>query len=196
MRLNSMLIDGVWIKSFQRNVNLIMFNKVLWFTGLSGSGKTTIANCLYKKLLKINYKVKILDGDEIRDSIHTDLAFSPKDIELNNQKIAYLCKEIVESYDTIIVPIISPFSRSRKLARKIIGVEFFEIYIKASLDNVISRDVKGLYKKALAGEIDNFIGIDPIVPYEIPKFPDLTLDTNKEKISESVTKLLKFIDRV
>ena len=173
-----------------------MIRKVLWLTGLSGSGKTTIATSISKKLIKKNYKVKILDGDKIRDSIHTNLGFSPSDIELNNQKIAFLCKELMGSFDLVIVPIISPFSRSRKLAREIIGEGFFEIYIKSFLDNVISRDVKGLYKKALAGEIDNFIGIDPNVPYEIPKFPDLTLDTNKEKISESVTKLLKFIDRV
>jgi len=171
-----------------------MIRKVLWLTGLSGSGKTTIATSISKKLIKKNYKVKILDGDEIRDSIHTNLGFSPSDIELNNQKIAFLCKELMGSFDLVIVPIISPFSRSRKLARKIIGEGFFEIYIKSFLDNVISRDVKGLYKKALAGEIDNFIGIDPSVPYEIPKFPDLTLDTNKEKPSESVIKLLKFIE--
>jgi len=171
-----------------------MIRKVLWLTGLSGSGKTTIATSISKKLIKKNYKVKILDGDKIRDSIHTNLGFSPSDIELNNQKIAFLCKELMGSFDLVIVPIISPFSRSRKLAREIIGEGFFEIYIKSFLDNVISRDVKGLYKKALAGEIDNFIGIDPNVPYEIPKFPDLTLDTNKEKPSESVAKLLKFIE--
>lgn len=170
-----------------------MFNKVLWFTGLSGSGKTTIAKSLSKKLIKKNYNVKILDGDEIRESIHTDLGFSPEDIELNNQKISFLCKKLIMSYDIVIVPIISPFSRSRECARRIIGAGFYEIYIKSSLDKVISRDVKGLYKKALAGKIDNFIGIDASVPYEIPKFPDIILDTNEEKISDSVTKLLKFI---
>jgi len=171
-----------------------MCKKVLWFTGLSGSGKTTIAINLFKELIRKNYKAKILDGDEIRESIHTDLGFSPEDIELNNQKVASLCKKLVKEYDIIIVPIISPFSRSRKLARKIIGAEFVEVYIKSSLANVISRDVKGLYKKALKGEIDNFIGIASNVPYEIPKSPDFTLDTNEEKISESVTKLLKFIE--
>ena len=104
-----------------------MIRKVLWLTGLSGSGKTTIATSISKKLIKKNYKVKILDGDEIRDSIHTNLGFSPSDIELNNQKIAFLCKELMGSFDLVIVPIISPFSRSRKLARKIIGEGFFEM---------------------------------------------------------------------
>jgi len=188
-----MLIDGAWTKSFQHNFNLIMRNKVLWFTGLSGSGKTTIANSLSEILIKQNYKVKILDGDEIRESIHSDLGFSPEDIAVNNQKVAFLCKEMIGTYDFIIVPIISPFSRSRKIAREIIGLHFFEIYIKSSLDYVISRDVKGLYKKALNGEIDNFIGIDPTVPYEIPTNPDIIIDTKTEKISESVLKLLKFI---
>jgi len=172
-----------------------MHTKVLWFTGLSGSGKTTIANSLSKRLGDKGYKVKILDGDEIRDSIHSDLGFTPEDIELNNKKVSVLCKERIKLYDVIIVPIISPFSRARKLAREIIGSHFYEIYIKSSLSNVISRDVKGLYKKALSGEIDNFIGIDPSVPYEIPKVPDITLDTNKEKIAESVAKLLRFIEK-
>ena len=167
--------------------------KVLWFTGLSGSGKTTIAKGLSTELKKCGNKVKIFDGDEIRESKHTELRFTPKDIELNNKKIALLCKSLIASYDFIIVPIISPFSRSRELARQLIGSTFCEIYIKSSLATVIKRDIKGLYKKALEGKIDNFIGIDSSVPYQPPKNPNLILDTEKETKSVSIKKILKFV---
>jgi len=167
-----------------------MGKKVLWFTGLSGSGKTTIANELSDNLIKLNKKVKIIDGDQIRNSLHKNLSFHPKDIELNNKKIALMCKDLIQNFDFLLVPIISPFRRSRKLASKIIGDYFFEIFINASLNEVQKRDVKGLYKKALNGEIDNFIGIDDAVPYEKPIKPDLILFTEKESVSESVNKLL------
>ena len=170
-----------------------MYPRVLWFTGLSGSGKTTIAKGLYNELRRFGKKVKILDGDEIRESLHTELGFTHKDIELNNEKIALLCKSFIKTYDFIIVPIIAPFTQSRQLASRLIGPSFSEIYIKSSLSTVINRDVKGLYKKALNGEINNFIGIDPLVPYEPPKKPDLILDTETEGKSVSITKLLKFV---
>lgn len=167
--------------------------KVLWFTGLSGSGKSTIASGVSKKLRKNNYSVKILDGDEIRNSIHVDLGFSHDDISKNNNKIAIICQEILNDYDFIFVPIISPFKHSRYNAKRIIGKSFFEVYIQSDLKHVIKRDVKGLYKKALKGEIDNFIGIDPVVPYEPPENPDIILDTKRELVEESVQKLCSYL---
>jgi len=131
-------------------------SKVLWFTGLSGSGKTTIAEGTYQHLIKNGKKVKILDGDKIRGEIHYNLGFTKMDIEKNNKKIAELCIDLISSYDFIIVPIISPFSYLRKKVRAMIGLGFYEIYIQASLTKVINRDVKGLYKKALRNEINNF----------------------------------------
>jgi len=167
---------------------------VLWFTGLSGSGKSTIAAGVSKKLRKKNYSVKILDGDEIRNSIHVNLGFSRDDILKNNKNIAIICKEIMYDYDIILVPIISPFKNSRHSAKKIIGNSFIEVYIKSDLKTVIKRDVKGLYKKALKGEIDNFIGINPVVPYEPPENPDIILDTKKETAKECVQRLYSYLD--
>ena len=111
--------------------------KVLWFTGLSGSGKSTIAPGVSKILRKKNYSVKILDGDEIRNSIHVNLGFSHDDISKNNKNIAIICKEIMYDYDFILVPIISPFKNSRYNAEKIIGKSFVEVYIQSDLKIVI-----------------------------------------------------------
>ena len=169
-----------------------MVANVLWFTGLSGSGKTSIALGACEKLSKYGKTVKILDGDEIRESLHKDLGFTTKDIELNNEKIALLCKKNINNYDFIMVPIISPFTRNRELADQLIGPTYSEIYVKASLPTVIQRDVKVLYNKALNYEIDNFIGIDPSTPYEPPENPDLTLNTDIETIGESIAKLFDF----
>lgn len=170
-----------------------MNTRVLWFTGLSGSGKSTIASGVSKILRKHNYSVKILDGDKIRKSIHVNLGFSPDDISKNNKKIAIICKELLHDYDFIIVPIISPFKASRFNAKNIIGKSFVEVYIKSNLKTLIKRDVKGLYAKALKGEIDNFIGIDPIVPYQPPVNPNIILDTENETINESLQKMYEYL---
>ena len=170
-----------------------MNNKVLWFTGLSGSGKSTIASGLSKKLLENNYSVKIIDGDEIRESAHAHLGFSYNDISENNKKIAVICRELLQKFNFILVPIISPFKTSRLNAKKIIGESFVEVYIKSNLKTVINRDVKGLYKKALKGEINNFIGISSNVPYEPPENPNIILDTEIETVKESVQKMNTYL---
>lgn len=167
---------------------------VLWFSGLSGSGKTTIANELYQCLTKNEHrKVKILDGDVIRNTIHGHLGFSPEDIKENNFLIAKLCVKYKNEYDVIIVPIISPFIESRQRARRIIGDRFFEVYVKSSLETLIKRDVKGLYKKAQSGELPSFIGVDPITSYEPPSKPDIVVDTETEDVKCSTTKLVEFL---
>ena len=166
----------------------------MWFTGLSGSGKSTIAMGISKILLESGYSIKILDGDEIRSSIHTQLGFSPKDIIINNNRIAVMSNNLLQNYNIIIVPIISPFKSSRLNARKVIGRSFIEVYIKSSLATVIKRDVKGLYNKAQKGNIEHFIGIDPIVPYEPPEHPDIVLNTEMETVKESIRKLYSFLE--
>ena len=175
-----------------------MNTRVLWFTGLSGSGKSTIASGVSKILRENKFSVKILDGDEIRNSIHAHLGFSPDDISQNNRRIAIICRELLQNYDFILVPIISPFRTSRFTAKEIIGKSFIEVYVKSNLKTVIKRDVKGLYTKALKGKIDNFIGIDPLVPYEPPENPDIVLDTEIETVEESVQKMYNYfgIDQI
>jgi len=167
--------------------------KVIWFTGLSGSGKTTIALELKKKLEDSGKKVEILDGDIVRDTLHKNLGFSREDIKENNRLIAELAKERAPSNDFVLVPIISPYKEDRVMVRSIVGENFKELFINASLDECIKRDVKGLYKKALAGEINNFIGVAESNPYERPDTPDLEIDTHNSSVGESVKDLVSKI---
>jgi len=149
---------------------------VLWFCGLSGSGKSTIAGNLKKKLLEREYAVLVLDGDDIRKRLHHNLGFTPNDIKLNNHLIAQYCCENKNKFDFILVPIISPFTESRENARRMIGSRFIEVYIKCSLTVCKKRDPKGLYKKAENGEIANFIGIARENPFQPPENPDIEID--------------------
>lgn len=165
---------------------------VFWFTGLSGSGKSTIANKFAEKISAMGKSVKILDGDDIRKDCHINLGFSQDDIKKNNELIAELCCSFLNQVDIVLVSVIAPFVEARLKSREIIGRNYIEVFVKASLDTVIKRDVKGLYKQALAKEIDNFIGIDPKTPYEIPENPDITLDTEKKSLDEVVEELISF----
>lgn len=167
--------------------------QVLWFTGLSGSGKSTIADNVSRILKDKCYNVKILDGDVVRNTLHRHLGFSKKDIMLNNKLISELASRYLKEYDIILVPIISPYRISREDARKLLGKYFTEVYIKTSLKECIKRDVKGLYKKALKNEIKNFIGISKNTPYEAPKHPEITIDTEKIGLKDSINKILNYI---
>lgn len=169
---------------------------VFWFTGLSGSGKTKIVDTVCRDLLKAGKKVMVYDGDAVRSGINRNLTFSPADIKENNRVIAELCKRERERYDYIFVPVISPFSKIRRFAKEIIGDPFYLIYVKASLDEVIRRDAKGLYKKALTGEIKNFIGVSGDTPYQAPRNADLVLDTEAEDAGASANRLMDFIDSI
>jgi adenylyl-sulfate kinase len=167
--------------------------RVLWFTGLSGSGKTTIAELVQKDLELSGKRVKVFDGDVVRTTLHKHLGFSPGDIKENNRLISELCLKHLKDYDYILVPIISPFRESRQKARELLKKDFIEVYTNCHLEKCIERDVKGHYKKALAGEIKNFIGIDKENPYEPPEKPEITLYTFKETPKESAEKILKFL---
>ncbi len=169
--------------------------KAIWFTGLSGAGKTTIANNLKKRLELLNKKVKVLDGDHVREKFHKNLTFSRDDIRTNNRLVAEIVKENLDECDFILIPIISPYTEDRSMARKIIGKNFIELYINADIKKCLERDVKGLYKKAMSGEIKNFIGISESNPYQPPTNPDIEVVTSSETEEECVQKILNYLEK-
>ncbi len=169
---------------------------IFWFTGLSGSGKTTIVNRMVEGLRQQNKKVKVFDGDVVRREKNNHLTFSPSDIKENNRLIVEMCLENRELYDYIFVPIIAPFQESRDYARRMLGPSFFLVYCSADLKTVSKRDPKGLYAKVKAGKIDNFIGIHKEVPYQVPDDADLVLETGKEDVLTSINKMTAFFQRV
>jgi bifunctional enzyme CysN/CysC len=168
-------------------------SKVLWFTGLSGSGKSSIANALEKELYKKGIRTYILDGDNIRKGLNKDLGFSNADRVENIRRIAEMSKILVDSGIVVLSAFISPFRAEREMARLLFKKgEFIEIFVNASLETVESRDPKGLYKKARKGEIPNFTGLDS--PYEDPLNPEIILDTNSKTIEENIEYLMNKLD--
>lgn len=164
---------------------------VVWLTGLSGCGKTTIARTIEDALKSMNRSVVVLDGDEIRKHLNPDLGFSKRDRELNIERVAYLSHILSRSGIITIVALISPFRTSRDYARKLIG-DFVEVWVKCSLETCKRRDPKGLYAKVMMGEITDFTGVDQ--DYEIPLNPEIILDTDKEtslQCSERILQKLK-----
>ncbi len=156
---------------------------VIWLTGLSGAGKTTLATGLEKALFEKGFLTKILDGDQLRSGINANLGFTEEDRQENIRRVAEISRLFVECGVICIDSFISPTTAIRQMAREIIGSEnFIEIFLKASLDVCEKRDPKGLYKSARKGEIRNFTGIGS--PYEIPLNPDLVIDTVKYSIEE------------
>ena len=162
----------------------------LWMTGLSGSGKTTLANALEKELYKMKKHTYILDGDNLRHGLNSDLNFSKKNRNENVRRVAEIAKLIVDSGLIVIVGLISPFRRERDWVKSIFNSnEFKEIYISTSLNECEKRDVKGLYQMARRGKIEDFTGITS--PYEPPCNPELIIDTQNETVDESVQTILK-----
>lgn len=163
--------------------------KVLWFTGLSGSGKSTIAIALERALYDRGYLVKVLDGDNIRGGINSNLGFSLEDREENIRRIAEVAKLFVDTGLLVLCSFVSPTIAIRQKARDIIGsADFVEIFVDTPLEECERRDVKGLYRKARAGEIKGFTGIDS--PYEAPKDADVTLKTVGSTVDDLVNDLL------
>lgn len=161
----------------------------LWMTGLSGSGKTTLANALEKALYKMKKHTYILDGDNLRHGLNSDLNFSNKSRNENVRRVAEIAKLIVDSGLIVIVGLISPFRSERDWVKSIFNPnEFKEIYISTSLNECEKRDVKGLYKMARRGKIEDFTGITS--PYEAPCNPELIIDTQTETVDESVQTIL------
>lgn len=167
---------------------------VLWFTGLSGSGKSTLAHVLEEKLFNKGCKTLVLDGDNVRHGLNSNLDFSDDGRKENIRRIGEVAKLMLESGLIVMTAFISPFREDRVAVRNLISnSDFIEIYCKASLETCEARDVKGLYKRARAGEIKNYTGIDS--PYEAPDNPELIIDTDKETLDESVSKIYSFLER-
>ena len=169
-------------------------SRVLWFTGLSGSGKSTIANATEKLLFDEGFQTYILDGDNVRMGLNKDLGFSPEHRTENIRRITEVAKLFADSGSLVLTAFISPYLEDRLQSREIIGQEdFIEIYIKADLSVCESRDPKGLYKKARAGEIKGFTGID--APYEAPKNPELIIESDKYDVDTCAEKIVDFLIR-
>ncbi|MFZ7943329.1 adenylyl-sulfate kinase [Neobacillus sp. 19] len=165
---------------------------MIWFTGLSGSGKSTIANALQHKLFQKGISVYLLDGDNLRHGINKNLSFTAEDRQENIRRTAEIGRLFVDAGVVVLAALISPYEKERLNARALFQQdEFIEVYIKCSLQECENRDPKGLYKKARKGEIKHFTGIDQ--PYEEPKNPEVVIDTNKLSIDDSVERLLSYL---
>ena len=165
---------------------------VLWFTGLSGSGKSTLAHALEEKLFQKGCRTFVLDGDNVRHGLNSNLDFSEKGRTENIRRISEVSKLMMESGLIVLTAFISPFNKDREEARKLISnYDFIEIYCKATLETCEARDVKGLYKRARAGEIKNYTGIDS--PYEKPENPEIVIDTDQQSLEESISNILDFL---
>jgi adenylyl-sulfate kinase len=159
----------------------------LWFTGLSGAGKSTLAQAVSTELRSRGVGVEVLDGDEVRQNLSKGLGFSREDRDTNIRRIGYVAKLLTRNGVAVITAAISPYRAIREEVRREIG-PFVEVYVKASLGECIRRDTKGLYRRALAGEIPQFTGVSD--PYEEPLAPELVIDTEREKVAGSTARVI------
>ena len=165
----------------------------LWFTGLSGAGKTTLARLIEAELQARGHKVEVLDGDIIRTNLSKGLGFSKEDRDTNIRRIGFVCDLLTRNGVVAIAAAISPYREVREEVRRHIG-SFVEVYVKCSIDVLAERDVKGLYKKALAGEIKNFTGVDD--PYEAPLAPEVIVETDSEQPEQSVVRIISKLEEL
>ena len=165
---------------------------LIWFTGLSGSGKSTLAVQLEAQLYALGYKTYLLDGDNIRSGLNRDLSFTEEGRVENIRRIGEVCKLMIDAGVIVLSAFISPFKAEREQVRHIVGEEnFIEVFVDAPLEVCEQRDVKGLYKKARAGEVKNFTGIDS--PYEAPSNPDVHIPTDQLALEQSIEKLMSHL---
>lgn len=165
---------------------------LIWFTGLSGSGKSTIANLVEQQLFEKGIKTYTLDGDNIRKGINNDLTFSPEDRTENIRRIAEIANLMVDAGLVVLAAFVSPYKKDRENVKNIVkNSNFVEVFINTSVEECERRDVKGLYKKARAGEIKNMTGIS--APYEAPEQPDIEIKTEEVSVKEAVNKIVDHI---
>ncbi|MEP0262781.1 adenylyl-sulfate kinase [Dokdonia sp.] len=167
---------------------------LIWFTGLSGSGKSTIANALNQSLLEKKVHTCILDGDSVRKGLNNDLTFSPDDRRENIRRIGEVANLMITHAGLVVLgAFISPYERDRSRIKEIVGEDkFVEVYVSTPIEVCEKQDVKGLYKKARAGEIKDFTGID--APYEVPLTPAIEIDATKHSIKEAASLVLTYIE--
>jgi len=167
---------------------------VIWFTGLSGAGKSTIANAVEKRLHALARHTYLLDGDNVRHGLNKDLGFTDADRVENIRRVAEVARLMVDAGLVVLVSFISPFRSERRMARALVGEgEFIEVFVDTPLDVAESRDPKGLYRKARRGELKNFTGVDS--PYEVPEHPELRLDTTRLTADQCAETLLGYLER-
>jgi len=167
---------------------------VVWFTGLSGAGKTTLARSLSTQLVAVGRRVETLDGDEVRENLSQGLGFSREDRETNVRRIGFVARLLARNRVVVLGAAISPYRQSRGDVRRAIesdGTRFVEVFVQCPLRTLIQRDVKGLYARALAGEVKHFTGISD--PYEEPLSPDIIVDSSLETVTESTDRILASI---
>ena len=163
----------------------------LWFTGLSGSGKTTLSRIVRETIAERDMKVELLDGDVVRMNLSKGLGFSKEDRDMNIKRIGFVCHLLARNDVVAIGAAISPYEEARRHNRELIG-RYVEVFCKCDLDTLIERDPKGLYKKALAGEIKHFTGIDD--PYEEPADAEIVVSTGEEPVEESHRKIIAYLE--
>ncbi|MDR5590588.1 adenylyl-sulfate kinase [Christiangramia sp. SM2212] len=190
--MNNIVPHTFHVDREDRNMQNEHTSFVVWFTGLSGSGKSTLANMVERELFESGIHTFSLDGDNVRGGLNNNLGFSREDRKENLRRIAEVAKLFVNSGSVVIASFISPLASDRTFVKEIIGKEdFIEIFINTPLEICEKRDVKGLYKKARAGEIKNFTGID--APYEAPGSPELEVKTNLEEAEASVKRIVEYL---
>ena len=165
----------------------------LWFTGLSGAGKTTISKLVEAELEQRRNRLEILDGDVVRENLSKGLGFSKEDRDTNIRRIAFVADLLSRNGVPVVTAAISPYAAIRAEARQMMGDRFVEVYVEASVETCAKRDVKGLYEKAFAGEIKEFTGVSD--PYESPENPEIVCHTEVEEPTESAAKLIAYLEQ-
>ncbi|URZ14038.1 adenylyl-sulfate kinase [Clostridium felsineum] len=192
---NKKSTNVVWqetkIKREHREKMLKQKGVVLWFTGLSGSGKSTVASLLEKSLYEMGYLTYLLDGDNLRHGLNSDLGFRSEDRTENIRRVSEVAKLFADGGIITITTFISPFKEDRSNARKLLGEDFVEVYIDCPLEVCEKRDPKGIYRKARDGEIKNFTGIDS--PYEAPENPNITVKTYENTEKQCVQDIIEYL---
>jgi adenylylsulfate kinase len=186
----------VWHECLVNRADRNRLNKhrsgLVWFTGLSASGKSTIAHGVEKELFSLGIRTYVLDGDNVRHGLNANLGFSPEDREENIRRIGEVAKLMVDAGLVVFTAFISPYRKDRDAVRKLFGGEdFYEVFVKCSLGECEKRDPKGLYRKARAGIIKNYTGIS--APYEEPESPELVIDTEVLTPEDSIKRVIAFL---
>ena len=190
--MNNIVWHKTTIKNRDRNQLLNQKPFVLWFTGLSASGKSTLANIVEQKMYKIDYKTYLLDGDNVRHGLNKDLGFDENSRVENIRRIGEVSKLFLDSGIIVLTAFISPFKSDRQLVRELFeNNQFLEVFIDSALETCENRDPKGMYKKARSGEIKNFTGIDS--PYEPPENPEIHVINNSITLDEASNQIINYL---